>query len=85
MHWLAQDLRKVQVEPGFIMATQNFQRNLFLNLYREGETKSVTLVCFLLPLKREIKKCLTLAAYFLCLETPGLSACYPPKEKKGQL
>ena len=37
MHWLAQGLRKVQVEPGFTMATQNFKRNLFLNLYREGK------------------------------------------------
>ena len=45
------------------MATQNFERNLLLNLYREG--KNLTLVvCFLLPLERE-KKCLTLAAYFL--------------------
>ena len=59
------------------MATQNFKRNLFLNLYREEEKKNLTLVCFLLPLKREIKKCLMLAAYFLPLETPGLPACYP--------
>ena len=34
MHWLAQGLRKVQVQPGVIMATQNFKRNLFLNLYK---------------------------------------------------
>ena len=26
MHWLAQGLRKVQVEPGVIMATQNFKK-----------------------------------------------------------
>jgi len=44
---------EVQVEPGVIMATQNFKRNLFLYLYREGE--KITLVCFLLPLKRKIK------------------------------
>ena len=37
------------------MATQNFKRNLFLNFYREGG-KNLTLVCLLLPLKREIKK-----------------------------
>ena len=37
MHWLAQDLRKVQVEAGVIMSTECFTRNLFLNLYREGE------------------------------------------------
>jgi len=66
---------EVQVEPGVIMATQNFKRNLLLILYRDGE-KNLTFVCFLLPLKREIKKCLTLAAYSLCLETPGLPACY---------
>ena len=27
----------VQVEPGVVMATQNFKRNLFLNLYKEKE------------------------------------------------
>ena len=63
------------MEIGVVMATQNLKRNLFLNLYREGE-KNLTLVCFLLPLKREIKNSLTLAAYFLPLETPGLPACY---------
>ena len=47
MHWLAQGLRKVQVEPGVIMATQDFKRNLFLNLYREGGKKSNT--CSLFP------------------------------------
>ena len=36
------------------MATQNFKRNLFLNLYRERE-KSITLVCFLLTLKIDMK------------------------------
>ena len=33
------------------MATQYFKRNLLLNLYREG--KKISLVCFLLPLKRD--------------------------------
>ena len=28
MHWLAQGLRKVKVEPGVVMATQNFKRHL---------------------------------------------------------
>ena len=28
------------------------------------------------------KKCLTLAAFFLCLETPGIPACYPLSWKK---
>ena len=38
--------------------------------------KTLTLVvCFLLLLKGE-KKGLTLATYFLRLETPGLPACY---------
>ena len=32
------------------MATQNFKRNLLLNLYRE-EKKNISLVCFFLPLK----------------------------------
>ena len=59
------------------MATQNFKINLLLNLlYRERE-KNLTFVssCHL----RERYKCLTLAAYFLHLETPGLPACDPPK------
>ena len=44
----------------------------------QRRTKNLTLVvCLLLPLKGEIKKCLALAAYFLRLETPGLPACYP--------
>ena len=41
MHWLAQGLRKVQVEPGVLMATQNFKRNLFLNLYSVQFSPSV--------------------------------------------
>ena len=43
----------------------------------EKGIKTLTLiVCFLL-LKRETKKCLTLAAYFFHLETPSPPACYP--------
>ena len=30
----------VQVESGAFMATQDFKRNLFLHLYREGKKKS---------------------------------------------
>ena len=56
------------------MATQNFKRNLFKFAWRRG--KKITLVCFLLLLKRE-RKNVTLAASFLCLETPRLPACYP--------
>ena len=37
------------------MARQNFKRNFFLNLYREGENILTLVVCFLLPLKRERK------------------------------
>ena len=59
------------------MATQNFQRNLLLVLYREGEKSLTRVACFLLPLKREITKSLMLAAYFLHLEIPSLPACYP--------
>ena len=64
------------MEPGVIMATQNFKGNLFLNLYREGE-KLFNICLFPPAAKERDKKCLTLAAYFLCLETPGLPACYP--------
>ena len=57
---------------------QNFQRNFLLLLYREGKKSLTRLVCFLLPLKREIKKkkSLTLAAHFLHLEIPSLPVCY---------
>ena len=37
------------------MATQYFKRNLFLNLYRERKKIYISLVCFLLLLKRGIK------------------------------
>ena len=58
MHWLAQGLRKVkfQAEPGVIMETQNFKRNLLLIWHREGKNNLTLVVCFLLPLKREIKE-----------------------------
>ena len=55
MHWLAQGLRKVQVEPSAVMATQNFKRNFCLNLYREGGKILTLVACFLLPLNRAIK------------------------------
>ena len=58
------------------MATQNFKGNLFLNLYREGE-KLFNICLFPPAAKERDKKCLTLAAYFLCLENPDLPACYP--------
>ena len=65
------------MEPGVIMATQYFKRNLFkFVLRREYIYIYLSLVCFLLQLKKD-KKCLTLAAYFLYLQTPGLPACYP--------
>ena len=79
MQWLAQSLRKVQVEPGVIMETQSFKRNLFLNLYREGE-KNVTLVCFFLPREREREREREMSdacSLFPLLETPGLPDCYP--------
>ena len=37
--------------PGVSMTTQYFKRNLLLSLYREG--KKISLVYFLLPLKRD--------------------------------
>ena len=37
--WVSSRFEKssVQVEPDVIIATQNFKRNLFLNLHREGK------------------------------------------------
>ena len=58
-----------------VMATQNFKRNLLLVLYREGK-KSDTCSLFLPAFWGRDKKRLTLEAYFLHLETPGLPACY---------
>ena len=66
------------------MATQNFKRNLFLNLYREGEKYLTLVVCFLLPLKREVKKSLTLAAYVLSLGTLAFLPVTPQKEARKQ-
>ena len=57
------------------MATQKFLRNLS-NLYQDGE-KKMQHSFVSSGLLRERKKRLTLAVYFLCLETPGLPACYP--------
>ena len=49
----------------------------FFTSWATREAQNLTLVvCLLLPLKREIK-CLTRAACFLRLETPGLPAGYP--------
>ena len=72
MHQLAQGLRKVKFRWNqvSIMATQNFKRNLPLILYREGK-------------KVWHWKHLTLAAYFLHLETPSLPACYPLNTTKA--
>ena len=44
----------VLVEPGVVTATQNFKGNLLI-LYKEGKKNLTLVVCFLLPLKREIK------------------------------
>ena len=59
------------------MATQNFKRNLLLIFVYKREKNLTLVVCFLLPLKREIKNHLTLATYFLRFETPSLPSCYP--------
>ena len=37
------------MEPGVIMATQNFKGNLLI-LYKEGKKNLTLVVCFLLPL-----------------------------------
>ena len=53
------------------MATQYFKRNLFLDLYREGG--KISLVCFLVLLKREIKKMSDICSLFPSLGDPWLS------------
>ena len=73
-HWLAQGLRKVKFRWNQV-TTQKFKRNLLICI-EKGEKRMTLVVCFLLPLKRERKKSLTLAVYFLSLGTPRL-ACYP--------
>ena len=72
MYWLAQNLRKVKFRWNQVSLWQQyFKRNLFLNLYREGEKYITSL--FPPATQERDKKCLTLAAYpyLLCLETPG--------------
>ena len=59
------------------MATQNFKRNP-LNLYREGKN----IATLFPPATWEREKCLTLAGYFLRLETLGLPACYPLNQER---
>ena len=60
------------------------RETFFLNLYREGEKNLTLVVCFLLPLKREIKKCLTLAAYVLSLGTLAFLPVTPQKEARKE-
>ena len=62
------------------MTTQNFKRDLLLNLYREGKNYPL----FVSSCRLRERKCLTLAGYFLCLETPGLPACYPLNLQSSQ-
>ena len=38
------------MEPGVVMATQNFKRNLLLILYKEGKKKNLTLAVYFLCL-----------------------------------
>ena len=59
------------------MATQNFKRNLFKFVWRRG--KKITLVCFLLLLKRERKKCDT-CSLFPLFGDPSPS-CLLPSQK----
>lgn len=62
------------------MATQNFQRNLLLHLYQDGEKKTAALFGLLLPLKREKKTSDTCSLFSLSgdpwpsclLSSPGL-------------
>ena len=60
------------MKPGVIMATEYFKRTLLLNWYREEKN----IASLFPPATEERERCLTLAACFLCLETPGLPACY---------
>ena len=71
------------MEPGVIMATQNFKRNLFLYLYREGG--KITLVCFLLLLKREIKKKSDTCCLFSPFGDPWPSCLLPSQYDLNQI
>ena len=70
MHWVAQGLRQARFRWNQVSWQHRILQGKYLTL----------LVCFLLQVKWEIKNVLTLAAYFLHLETPGLPACYPCKK-----
>ena len=60
MHWLSQGLRTVKFRWNQVSSWQHriLKRNLLLILYRRKKKKKRgwQVVCFLLPLKREIKK-----------------------------
>ena len=56
MHRLAQGLRKVQVEPGVVVATQNFKKWPFNFVYRRGGNIWHLWFVFSCPLRERGKK-----------------------------
>ena len=79
MHWLAQGLRKGKVRWNLVLSWQHrILRESSFSFCIEKGKKSDTCQIFVSSCHlRDKKKCLTLAVYFLCLETPSLPACYP--------
>ena len=69
------------MEPGVVMATQNFKRNLFLNLYREGE-KFLTLVVGFSSHLREREKMFDTSSLFPQFGDPSPS-CLLPSQLDG--
>jgi len=83
MHWLTQGLRIVNFRwnQGSLWQHSILRETSFYICIEKGGGKkreNISLVCFLLLLKREIKMSDTCSLFLL--ETPGLPACYPLRE-----
>ena len=77
MHWLAQGLRKVKFRWNQVSSWQHrLLRETFSFCTGKGK-KFETCSLFPPAAYERDKKCLTLAAYFLRLETSSLPPCYP--------
>ena len=77
LHWLAQGLRKGGTRCHHVN-TEFWKKPLF-NFAYNREKKSDTCSLFPPATYERDEKSLTLAAYFLCLGSPSLPACYPIK------
>ena len=82
VHWVGDAIsrsEKVKLRWNQVLSWQHIilKRNLFLNLYREGGKNLMLVVCFLLRLKREIKKMSDTCSLFPPFGDPWPSCLLP--------